>query len=92
MRMRRGSAAVVPLLLAVMLLFWFIAFMGNANDTLHDVNNVENLLHLQKNLLVPVMKHRYELSRADEGMSDQDLQEKSQKYVNEMMIVNKIQK
>ncbi len=92
MKMRRGSAAIVPLFLAVMLLFWFIAFMGNANDTLHDVNNVENLLHLQKTLLIPAMKHRYELSRSDESLSRQDLQNRSQTYVNQMMIVNKIQK
>jgi len=92
MRMRRGSAAIVPLLLAVMMLFWFIAFMGNANDTLHDVNNVENLQHLQKKLLIPVMKHRYELSRADESLGDAELQNQSETYINEMMIVNKIQK
>ena len=91
MKMRRGSAAIVPLFLAVMILFWFIAFMGNANDTLHDVNNVENLQHLQKKLLIPAMKHRYELSRADESLGEAELQNQSQTYINEMMIANKIQ-
>lgn len=90
--MRRGSAAIVPLFLAVMTLFWFIAFMGHANDTLHDVNNVENLQHLQKKLLIAVMKHRYELARSNEEMQDETLEYRSEMYINEIMIVNKIQK
>ncbi len=90
--MRRGSVAIVPLFLAIISLFWFIAFMGNANDTLHAVNNVENLQSLQRNLLIPAMKYRYEAFRADESLDDDTLDADSQTYVNEMMVINKIQK
>ena len=54
--MRNGSAAIVPLLLAVMALFWFIWIMGGSADTLHRVNKVEDLQHLQERLLPAAMK------------------------------------
>jgi len=54
--MRNGSAALFPLLLAVMSLFWFIWFMGGAADNLHKVNEVEDLQHLQERLLSAAMQ------------------------------------
>jgi hypothetical protein len=92
---REGSVAIVPLFLAVMLLFWFIAFMGGANDTLHSVNNVENLQHLQKKLLVSAMRYRYHLEQEarDAGVSltDEQIDLQVNAYINEIMVLNKIQ-
>ena len=93
--MRKGSAAIVPLFIAIMLLFWFIAFMGGANDTLHSVNNVTNLQQLQKKLLVSAMKYRYELEREARNknttITDAELDAKVNDYINQIMILNKIQ-
>ena len=49
--MRNGSAALVPLILAVMLLFWFIMFMGGANDNLAKVNGIVHHQNLEERLL-----------------------------------------
>jgi len=54
--MRNGSAALFPLLLAIMAMFWFIWVMGGATDTLHRVNEVEDLQHLQERLLPAAMQ------------------------------------
>jgi len=54
--MRNGSAAIFPLLLAIMAMFWFIWIMGGSADTLHRVSEVEDLQHLQKRLLPAAMK------------------------------------
>ena len=54
--MRNGSAAIFPLLLAIMAMFWFIWIMGGSADTLHKVNEIEDLKHLQERLLPAAMK------------------------------------
>ena len=55
--MRRGSVALVPLFLAIMVLFWGMWTLGIGNDTLHQVNELENLRNIQKRLLVSSMKN-----------------------------------
>jgi hypothetical protein len=89
--MRRGSVAIVPALLAVMLLFWFIAFLGGASDTLHTVNNVENLQHLQQKLLLSAAKHRNGLSKVHPEWSDDELTIQTDAYIDEIMVLNNIQ-
>lgn len=54
--MRNGSAALFPLLLAIMSLLWFAYIMGGGADTLHRVNEIEDLQHLQERLLPSAMK------------------------------------
>jgi len=54
--MRKASAAMVPLFLAIMTLFWFAYIMGGGADTLHRVNEIEDLQHLQERLLPAAMK------------------------------------
>ncbi len=54
--MRKASAAIVPLFLAIMTLFWFAYIMGGGADTLHRVNEIEDLQHLQERLLPAAMK------------------------------------
>ena len=91
--MRNGSVAIVPLFLAIVMLFWLIWFMGGADDSLHRVNEIENLQHLQEQLLLPAMKRRYELAaEADWSLSDEDLElAVDTNYIDQMMILNKIQ-
>jgi len=81
---------MVPLFLAIMLLFWFIMFMGGASDTLRGVNNVENLRHLQTKLLIPAVKYKLDQKKA--GVPQADLNGKANIYINNMMVLNKIQK
>ena len=66
--MRNGSAALFPLLLAIMAMFWFIWIMGGSADALHRVNKVEDLQHLQERLLPAAMKKFMEQKKL--GVSD----------------------
>ncbi len=88
--MRKGSAAIIPLFLAVVALFWFIWFMGGANDNLHRVNELKNLHHLQERLLLSAVKRRYELAEADPSLSDAELDAAVDAYIDQMMLLNKI--
>jgi hypothetical protein len=87
---RRGSVAIVPLFLAITLLFWFIWFLGGANDNLHKVNQIENLQHTQDRLLQAAIQKRYELEAADPTLSDDELDNQVDTYIKEMMKVNDI--
>ncbi len=89
--MRNGSAAIVPLFLAISLLFWFIWFLGGSNDQLHRINEVEHLQHLQERLILPAVKFRYELKVANPSMSDVELDTQTDAYIDQMMVLNKIQ-
>ena len=88
--MRNGSAAIVPLFIGIMLLFWAFIFLGNGGDTLHSVNKVENLNHLQVKLLIPVAKYKQGLE--DAGVTDPELTEKVDAYVDNIMKLNNIYK
>lgn len=93
--MRRASAALVPLLIAVMLVFWFIAFMGGNSDNLHAVNEVTNLQKLQEKLLIPAVRYRYKIYKEskEQGtpLTEAELDQKVDAYVHYMMIENKIE-
>lgn len=88
--MRRGSVAIVPLILAIFALFWFILFMGGENDNLHNINQVQNLQHLQERLLVAAIKRRFDLERENPNMSETEINNAVNTYIHNIMIVNKI--
>ncbi|MBD3823603.1 MAG: hypothetical protein IE916_03745 [Epsilonproteobacteria bacterium] len=88
--MRNASVAIVPLLLAIFVLFWFILFMGSENENLKQINNLEHLEHLQERLLVAAVKRRYELLNADPNMSEDELETLVNEYIHSMMKLNKI--
>lgn len=93
--MRKGSAALVPLLIAVMTLFWFIMFIGSGDDDLHTINNVTNLQKVQEKLLVSAVKYRYKAAaESDEqnlGLSEAQLDAKVDGYIEYIMIKNGIE-
>ncbi|MDD5717754.1 MAG: hypothetical protein PHW64_08100 [Sulfuricurvum sp.] len=72
--MRRGSVAIVPLILALMLFFWFIWFMGGENDSLMQINKVEHVQHLQEELMIAAMQRHLateqDLRRSNPNISD----------------------
>ncbi len=88
--MRRGSAALVPLFLAIMLLFWFIWFMGGESDNLHKVNQLENLQHTQERLIIAACKKKQELYDANRSLTDAQLNEKVSQYIHNIMVLNNI--
>jgi len=100
--MRKASVAIVPLLLAVMALFWFIWFMGGANDNLHKVNEIENLQRLQARLLPAAMKRYIEYQEikstqasdadtpADKKLTEEQVQDCVTEYIHSIMIGNDI--
>ena len=87
--MRNGVAAIIPLFFAIVMLFAFIAFMGGAGDSLHTVNNVERLQHLQTKLLLPALKKKYEEER-ERGRSPTAASASAGAYVKTMMYKNDI--
>jgi len=87
---RRGSAALVPLLLAVMLLFWFIWFLGGESDNLHKVNQLENLQHTQERLIIAACRRRQEAYDADRNLTDRQLDENVSQYIHSIMHLNHI--
>jgi hypothetical protein len=88
--MRKGSVAIVPLMLGIFALFWFILFMGGENDNLHNINQIENLQHLQERLLLAAVKRRYELEKENPNMSETEITNAVDAYIHNIMIVNKI--
>ena len=89
--MRNGSAAIVPLFIGIMLLFWAIMFLGSSGDTLHSVNKVENLQHLQTKLLLPALKKKYKEEK-ENGLSSTAASASANNYVHAMMVKNGIDK
>ena len=91
--MRKGSAALVPLLLAIMLLFWFIAFMGGESDNLHKTSNLINLNNLQDKLLISAMNKRYDLATDEQDLYS-EIDEKKKKALDKKIsdIVHAIMK
>ena len=88
--MRNGAVAIFPLLLAISLLFWFIWFLGGASDTLHEVTNVENLQHTQERLVIAALKKKQELRDANPNFTEEELNEKVNQYIHDIMVLNNI--
>jgi predicted PurR-regulated permease PerM len=89
--MRRGSAAIVPLMLAVMFMFWLIWFLGFESDTTRVINEAEHLHQLQERLAVAALKERLRLEAAHPEWDDTQLDAEVNTYINQMMVLNNIQ-
>jgi hypothetical protein len=97
--MRKGSVAIVPLIIALMLFFWFMWFLGGENDMLLQINKVENVQHIQEELIISAMQRHLtseqDLKKLNPAMSDTALKQLADKdgsdYVKTMMEANKIQ-
>ena len=59
--MRRGSVAIVPILLAIALIFWAIWFMGQESDNTHVISNIQKLEHLHQNAAMYAIKRKIEI-------------------------------
>ncbi len=60
--MRNGSAALVPLFIGIMLLFWALIFMGGAADNLVKVNKTLRHQDIEENLLSAAMQEKIRLT------------------------------
>ncbi len=88
--MRKGSVAMVPLLFAVMLLFWFIWLLGGENDNLHKVNQLENLQRTQERLIIAACQKKQELQMSDANLTETQIKDKVNQYIHNIMVLNKI--
>ncbi len=88
--MRKGSVAIVPLFLAISLLFWFIWFMGSENDNLHTVNQIANLQHLQDRLALAAVQKRYELEEINPTWDKTKIEDEVSVYIHNIMKINQI--
>jgi len=84
--------SIVPLLIAVMMLFWFMMIMGNENDQLHKINKIENLQKIQERLLYSALKRKYEIQKANLQESEAWVDNKVDLYIKQIMKINKIDK
>jgi hypothetical protein len=88
--MRKGSVSIVPLMIAIFMMFWFIMFLGTENDQLHKVNKVENLQRLQERLLYASLKRKYELQKASPEKTEAEIDEQVNLYIEQIMKINNI--
>jgi hypothetical protein len=92
--MRNGSAVIVPLFLGIMILFWFIYFMGGANDNLHKVTKMEHVKHVEERLLKAAIAKRIKLLEANaespEPLSKTEIDTEVNDYIAIMMQRNNI--
>ena len=75
--MRRASVAIVPLFLAILLLFWFIWFLGGESDNLHKTTELTHLHKVQDKLLEAAIIRRYELATHNKELYGEEGQKKA---------------
>ena len=94
--MRKASAAIVPLLMAIMLLFWFIMYWGGASETLQALNSVGHLQKIQQKLVIPSVRYycktKAEAQQTGATLSKTELEMKTNLYVKHIMVSNNIEK
>ena len=88
--MRKGSVAIVPLFIAIIMILWFMMTMGQENDQLHKINNIENLQRTQERLLYSAIKKKYELQKANPDKSESWVDSKVNEYIQQIMKRNNI--
>lgn len=59
--MRKGSIAIVPVLLAIALIFWAIWFMGQESDNTHVISDIQKLQKLHENAAIYAVKREIEI-------------------------------
>ena len=50
--MRRGSVAIVPILIALLLIFWAAWYLGEESDTTHKITQVEKIQEIHKQMAI----------------------------------------
>ena len=81
--MRRASVAIVPILLAIALVFWTIWFMGQESQNTHVISDMQKLQQLQSNAALYAIKRKIEL--LEQGMDEESSEAKVKEEVEIMM-------
>jgi len=63
--LRKGSVAIVPIFLAIALIFWAIWFMGEESDNTHVITNIKKLEDLHENAAFHAMRRKIEILEND---------------------------
>ena len=86
--MRKGSVAIVPIFLAIALIFWAIWFMGEESDNTHVISKMQKLQKVHENAAFYAMKkkirileeaQREELTQEEKDQIENDVQSLMQK-------------
>ena len=85
--MRNGSAAIVPLFIGIMLLFWAIMFLGSGDDDLHAVTSATHLKRLQQKMIIPAAREAFRLER-ETNLTSEQIDAAVNAYVAAMMDKN----
>ena len=92
--MRKGSAAIVPLFLAIMILFWFIAFMGGVNDNQEHLNSLVNVKNVEQRLVTAAMMKKIdkmeENTKSAGTLSEVEINQLVSDDMKSMMVSNNI--
>lgn len=88
--MRRGSVAIVPLIFSIMLFFWFIWFMGGENDSLFQINKIENLQHIQEEIAVAALQYGVKLKHDTPSLTPAQVDAQVSIFVNDMIAKNNL--
>lgn len=88
--MRRGSVAIVPLIFSIMLFFWFIWFMGGENDSLFQINKIENLQHIQEEIAVAALQYGVKLKHDTPNLTPAQVDAQVSIFVNDMIAKNNL--
>jgi len=67
--MRNGSAAIVPLFFAIVILFGFIMFMGGASENLQHISELEHIKNVEKRIVTAAMIMKINLINANQDLT-----------------------
>lgn len=86
--MRSGFVSIVPLLIAVMFIFWFMIFMGYENTNLSHINQMQNIQNTEDRLLYAALKYKYKLLREQPELSESEVDDQVEEYIKTIMQKN----
>ncbi len=94
--MRKGSVAIVPIMLAIMLIFWAIWFVGERSEDTKVISNVEKLQELHENAAMYAMQRKIDLLQENalkdenERLNDDEINATINQEVSDLMRKNGI--
>ena len=90
--MRKGSVAIVPIFLAIALIFWAIWFMGQESDNTHVITTMQKLERVHENAAIYAMKKKVHiLEEAQREELTEDEKKQIQDEVQNLMQKNRLQ-
>jgi hypothetical protein len=86
--MRKASVALVPILIAIVVMFWVIWYMGEESDNTKEITQIQKLQALQVNMAKYAISRKIALLQ--EGKTEEEAEEIVKDEIDAMMEKNKI--